>query len=80
MLENQNSPDAGRIKKTILNKAGRVPHAENTFVSERKSRQVSALLYTTSLSLAHKQILADLFDPIINIDSNFLLRSNSYTS
>lgn len=80
MLENQNSPDAERIKKTILNKAGRVPHAENTFVSERKSQQVSALLYTTSLSLARKQILANLFDLIINIDSNFLLRSNSYTS
>lgn len=80
MLENQNSPDAERIKKTILNKAGRVLHAENTFVSEWKSRQVSALLYTTSLSLARKQILANLFDLIINIDSNFLLRSNSYTS
>lgn len=80
MLENQNSPDAERIKKTILNKAGCVLHAENTFVSERKSRQGSALLYTTSLALARKQILANLFDLIINIDSNFLLRSNSYTS
>jgi len=55
MLEHQNSPDEERNKKTIFNKAGRVPHAENTFVSERKSRQVSALLYiTSSPSLASK--------------------------
>lgn len=80
MLENQNSPDAERIKKTILNKAGRVLHVENTLVSKRKSRQVSALLYTTSLSPVCKEILANLFDLIINIDSNFLLRTNSYTS
>lgn len=80
MLENKNSPDAERIKRTILNKAERVPHVENTFESERKSQQVSALLYTTSFSLAHEQIPANLFDLIINIDSNSLLRSNSYTS
>lgn len=80
MLENRNSPDAERIKTTILNKAERVPHAENTFVSEKKSQQVSALLYTTSLWLAHEQIPANLFDLIINMDSNSLLRSNSYTS
>lgn len=80
VLENENSCDAERIKNTIFNKAGCVLYAENAFVTKRKSRQVSALLCTTSLSLARKQILANLFDLIIDIDSNFLLRSNSYTS